>query len=155
MTQLTNNFSYSCVKPIELSLFMYHYCMNFTSVPQGGLRKYCIDSQNWWRVIIAPRPLSLWALFPLCQAQAQVRPQCLFMCKERWSDRENWRPHKWHLKGFWPVTINAGVKLETGGWNVDTNLYVSCSAGSAHQTGQTSTSSPATSTHTASRQCGS
>ena len=29
--------------------------MNFTSVPQGGLRKYCIDSQNWWRaVIIAP-----------------------------------------------------------------------------------------------------
>lgn len=33
--------------------------MNFTSVPQGGLRKYCIDSQNWWRVIIAPASVTL------------------------------------------------------------------------------------------------
>ena len=48
---------------------MYHYCMNFTSVPQGGLRKYCIDSQNWWWVIIAPAS-SLWALSPLSSSSS-------------------------------------------------------------------------------------
>ena len=68
----------------------------------GRFKKYCIDSQNWWRVIIAP------ASHPFCQAKAQVWPQCLFMCRERWSDRENCRPHRWHLNGFWPVTIYNG-----------------------------------------------
>ena len=38
--------------------------MNFSSVPQGGLRKYCIDSQNWWRAVIIIAPVSL------CQAHA-------------------------------------------------------------------------------------
>ena len=64
LKHILTHFHLLCVYQFTI---IYHYCMNFSSVPQGGLRKYCIDSQNWRRAVIIIAPVSL------CQAHAQLQ----------------------------------------------------------------------------------